>query len=198
MKFSEGGEKRPRTNVPVGTHLAICNQVVDMGVQGGGKFAPARKVFLRFETPGERITYRRDDKDQEGPLVIGSTFTASMNEKAALRKFVEGMLGKKFKAGEAAAFDVTTLLGKACLLSVVEGSNPEYTNIQSASPLPKGMKAEKAERPLLCYDTENPDPAVLAQVAPWLRDMVAKRILPGEPGDVPRNDGPGAPDLGQE
>lgn len=199
MKFSEGGEKRPRTNVPAGTHLAICNQVIDMGVQpGNGSFAPARKVFVRFEVPGERITYRRDEQEVEGPLVIGTTMTASMNEKATLRKFVEGMLGKKFKAGEAGGFEVTSLLGKACLLSVIEGKDPKYTNIQSAAPLPKGMKAEKAERPLLAYDTDSPDPAVLAQVAPWVRKAVAERHVPGEPGDVPRNEGPAAPDLGQE
>lgn len=201
MKFAEGGEKRARTLVPEGTHLAICNQVVDIGVQPGtGAFKPSRKVVLRFEVPSERINYRRDDQDMEGPLVINRKDTASMNEKANLRKFVEGMLGKKFKAGEASQFDVTTLLGKACLITVVHATQGEntYANIQSASPLLKGMKADKAERPLLAYDTDNPDPAVLAQLAPWLRDAIAKRILPGEPGDVPVNDGPGAPDLGQE
>lgn len=204
MKFSEGGEKRPRTNVPGGSHVAICNQVIDMGVQPGSAQypAPKQKVFLRFEVPEERIKYKRGDDELEGPLVIGATFTASMNEKATLRKFVEGMLGKKFKAGEASQFDVASLLGKACMLSVIETKkgDQDYSNIQSAAPLPKALAktAPKAERPLLSYDTSLPDPAVLAAIAPWLRDAIAKRILPGEPGDVPRNDGPGAPDLGQE
>lgn len=204
MKFSEGGEKRPRTNVSAGTHVAVCNQVIDMGVQKSNspQFKDARKVFLRFEVPEERIKYRRDDQDMEGPLVIGVKFTASMNEKASLRKFVQGMLGKTFKSGEASQFDVTSLLGKACMISVVENVQGEntYANIQSAAPLPKALAktTPKAERPLLTYDTDAPDPAVLAQLAPWLRDQIAKRILPGEPGDVPVDDGPGAPDLGKE
>jgi hypothetical protein len=200
MKFAEGGEKRPRELVPAGTHVAIVNQVVDMGVQPGvGDFKPSRKVLIRFEVPEERVKYKRGEQELEGPMVIARKDTASMNEKANLRKFLEGMLGKKFKSGEAAQFDVTSILGKACLITVAHtepnAKGQVYANVVSASPLMKGQKAPKAERPLLVYDLENPDQAVFEQLAPWLQKAINK---PAEPGDVPVNEGEGAPDLGAE
>lgn len=202
MKFSEGGEKRQRTNVSAGNHLMVCNQVVDMGMQKGSAQypAPKRKVYIRFEVPGERVTYKRGDEELEGPLVIGTTLTASMNEKAALRKLIESGMGKRFKAGEAGNFDVASILGKAFLGNVVETQKGDqtYANIQTLAPLPKGMPSPKAERPLLAYSPEDGENAVFQQLAPWLQKQIRERILPGEPGDVPRNDGDGAPDLGQE
>jgi hypothetical protein len=45
------------------------------------------------------------------------------------------------------------------------------------------------------YDLENPDQAVFEQLAPWLQKAINK---PAEPGDVPVNEGEGAPDLGAE
>jgi hypothetical protein len=202
MKFAEGGDKKPRALVSAATHLAVLNQVVDMGVQKSNnpQFKDARKVFLRFEVPEERITYRRDDKDLEGPLVIGAKFTASMNEKATLRKFVEGALGKKFKQGEASQFDVTSLLGKSFLITVTHTTSGEntYANVSGAAPLMKGMKPVKAERPLLVYDLDAPDAGVFEMLAPWLQKAIKECVKPGEPGDVPVNDGEAAPDLGKE
>jgi hypothetical protein len=73
-----------------------------------------------------------------------------------------------------------------------------YANVTGAAPLMKGMKGGKAERPLLVYDLDRPDPGVFEQLAPWLQKAIKDCIKPGEPGDVPVNDGPGAPDLGGE
>lgn len=205
LKLSEGGEKRARENVPGGNHLAVCNQVIDLGMQPGSLAfpAPKRKVFLRFEVPEFRVKYKRGDQELEGPLVIGVSCTASMNEKAWLRKFIEGSRGKKFKAGEAAQFDVTTILGKAYMLNVTEAEKGDktYSNIVSAAPLPKGLTAPKAERPLLFYTPDAHDEEVFAQLAPWLqKELTEKRIKPAEPGDVPPvdDDAPQAPDLGEE
>ena len=71
---------------------------------------------------------------------IGRTFTASMSEKANLRKLIESWFGKKFPNDEAAAdFDCTKLLGYKCLLNVThtEKGQKTYANVANATPIPK-------------------------------------------------------------
>jgi len=66
-----------------------------------------------------------------------------MNEKATLRKLVEGIIGTALTDKEAEIFDIEQLLGEACLLNVIHKDSPKgiRANIQGASPLPKGMTA---------------------------------------------------------
>lgn len=42
---------------PAGNHVAICNAVVDLGLQPGSKMYPDPKhqVYIRFELPLERV-----------------------------------------------------------------------------------------------------------------------------------------------
>src|SRR5690606_8381199 len=79
---------------PAGSHVAVCNLVADCGLQPGFEGKPQRKIYVRFEIPSERVEYEKDGKQVEGPLTIGSFYTASMNEKATLRKHLEGWRGR--------------------------------------------------------------------------------------------------------
>ena len=138
---------------PAGNHIAILNGIVDLGIQPGrGMYpTPRREVYIRFELCNERIKFQKDGRDVEGPMSIGRTFTASMSEKANLRKFIEGWFGKKFQTdGAAEAFEFKQLLGRKCLLNVThnERAGKTYANIESAAPLPKGMVAsQEQEKP---------------------------------------------------
>src|SRR5687768_6847948 len=91
--------------VPAGNHVAICNAVVDLGMQpGSGMYPdPKHQVYVRFELPTERVKYVKDGNEVEGPMSIGKTFTASMSEKANLRKFIESWFSKKFQNDNAAS-----------------------------------------------------------------------------------------------
>src|SRR5688500_16675950 len=112
------------TAVPIGNHVAICNAVVDLGLQpGSGRYPdPKPQVYIRFELPTESITYTKDGHEITGPMTIGRTFTASMSEKANLRKFLESWFGKKFPTDNAAAdFDLKNILGRKCLLNIKIG-----------------------------------------------------------------------------
>jgi len=120
-----GGGGGDFKRAPAGSHIAVCNMVVDCGLQPGSQAFPnpKRKVYVRFEIPSERIEYEKDGKTIEGPLTIGSFYTASMNEKATLRKHLEGWRGKQFSDEEAAGFDVAAIAGGPCLLSVFESEH---------------------------------------------------------------------------
>lgn len=180
---SNGGGDFKRA--PAGSHIAVCNLVADCGLQPGSQQypAPKRKLYVRFEIPAERIEYEKDGVQVEGPLTIGSFYTASMNEKATLRKHLEGWRGKKFSDDEAAAFDVSALLGKACMLSVVESESggKTYSNIAGIGSMPKGVPSPKAENPLLYFDSES-GPAELEALPKWLREKIEGQLKPSKPG----------------
>lgn len=169
---------------PAGSHIAVCNLVADCGLQpGSAQFpSPKRKIYLRFEIPAERVEYEKDGKTIEGPLTIGSFYTASMNEKATLRKHLEGWRGKKFSDDEAAKFDVSTILGKACMLSVVESESggKHYSNISGIGSLPRGMAVPAAENDLLYFD-EDSSAAQFEALPKWLREKIESQVQPSKP-----------------
>lgn len=167
-------------SVPSGSHIAVCNLVADLGLQPGSAAypAPKHKVYIRFEVPAERVEYEKDGKKIDGPVVIGSFFTASMHEKATLRARLEGWRGRKFTDDEAANFDVSTILGKPCMLTVVENviGDKVYTNIASISPLPKGVSAPINENDLLYYAED--DRQQLKVLPDWIKEKIANQIKP--------------------
>lgn len=178
-----GGGGGDFKRAPSGSHIAVCNLVADCGIQPGSQAFPnpKRKLYLRFEIPGERVEYEKNGKQVEGPLTIGSFYTASMNEKATLRKHLEGWRGKGFTDAEAAAFDISKLLGQACMLSVIEADSggKTYSNIQNIGKLPKGIPAPSAENPLLYYAGD--DERDFSSLPPWLQEKINGQIRPATP-----------------
>lgn len=168
--------------VPAGNHVAICNAIVDLGMQpGSGMYPePKRQVYIRFELPTERIKYTKDGAEMEGPMSIGRSLTASMSEKANLRKIIESWFGKKFPNDDAAAdFDLTNLLARKCLLNVThtEKGQKTYANIANATPIPKGMTADYPQHnPSLYYSLEAPDQKVYNALPEWLRKKIDERL----------------------
>lgn len=165
---------------PEGNHVAICNAIVDLGMQPGTAMYPAPKhqVYVRFELCNEFV--ERDGK--KAPVVIGKTFTASMHEKAGLRKFIEGWFGKKFPNDAAAAdFDFSKLLGYKCLANVTHYTGQdgkERAGLQSATPIPKGMDTAgvKQVNESLYFDLNTSKNADFEKLPEWLRKKIDERL----------------------
>jgi hypothetical protein len=148
--------------VPQGTHLAICNMVVDLGKQrkewqGQERIRP--EIFIRWELPNERLTWTdRDGKEQEGPMIIGQTYTLALNDRANLRRDLEAWRGRAFTPEELAGFDVSKLLGVPCMVTVTHADRQGRirANVTGVTGLPKGMpKPEKTEMDPILYDRDN-------------------------------------------
>lgn len=188
MTLPVGGGGGDFKRAPSGSHIAICNMVADCGLQPGSPAfpSPKRKVYIRFEIPNERVEYEKDGKQVEGPLTIGSFYTASMNEKATLRKHLEGWRGKKFSDAEAASFDVSAILGKACMLSVVESESggKTYSNIAGIGSIPRGVPTPEAENDLLLYDQES-GPKQYEMLPKWLKEKIDAQLT--QPARQPMN-----------
>ena len=114
-------------------------------------------------------------------MSIGRTFTASMSEKANLRKLIESWFGKKFPNDDAAAdFDLVKLLGHKCLLNVThtEKGQKTYANIANATPIPKGMTADYPQHnESAYYSLDAPDVQTYNALPEWLRKKIDERIV---------------------
>lgn len=176
LKYSSkgGGDFK---GVAAGNYIAVCDLVADLGLQPGrGMFPdPKFQVHIRFEIPGERIKYEKDGKQLEGPRVIGRNYTAAMGKKANLRKDLESWRGRAFTDEEAGNFDIGSILGKPCMVNVIEkeSGGKTYSNIGSISALPKGILVPVAENAPLLYDPNTADAAdVLAKLPNWLQEKI--------------------------
>lgn len=178
LRFKSNAKNRDFKSVPAGTHIAVCNLIADLGLQppSDPHDEPKHQIFIRFEVLGERIEHSRDGQKYDDPMMISRTYHASMHGKATLRKDLEGWRGKRFTDEEADRFDIETILGEACTLSVVEVTKGDktYSNIAAISGLPLGVDVPPAEMPLLLYDKDNP--ANFNQLPEWLQKKINEQI----------------------
>ena len=162
--------------VPAGTHVARCYQIIHIGTildtyQGEEKLV--NKVRLVFELPLELADFGKGEQ----PFSIGRDFTLSMHEKSGLRAFVQGWLGKAFSDAEAAKFDISTLISKEAMVSVMHraaATGRTYADLKGASPLAKGMVCppQVNESFLLDYDSQDFD--FLFRLLPeWLQNKIS-------------------------
>lgn len=165
-----------------GTHRAVCSQIVGLGMQESewnGQITEKQKLKLRFEVPDERVEWETSEgENKEGPKIIWMTCTFSMHENARLRKLIQSWRGNKMTDKEAYEFDVDVLLGKACLINVVhnEYQGKTYANIESASPLMKGMDAPEVEGESFCFDPYNYTQDEFDKLPDWLQGLIEKGI----------------------
>lgn len=172
-----GGDFTP---VPEGTHFAVCDMVVDLGKQKTtymGDTTIKHQVYIRWQIPAERMEYEKDGQKVEGPMVIGKTYTASLSEKANLRKDLQAWRGRAFTEDELLKFDISKLLGAPATITVThkpkEGGGV-YSNITSVGGIPKGMEKPKVEGDPLMYGDE--DPGSYDRLPKWLKEKVDNQV----------------------
>ena len=181
LTYKTGGAGADFQPLAAGTYIGICDMVVDVGIQPGiGMYPkPKRQVFIRWQFPAERVEFERDGKKQSGPAVLGKTYTASMNEKANLRQDLEGWRGKSFTDEEAEAFDVSGILGKACMITVThtQKGDKTYANVTGVGKLMKGIdpKTLVPEIAPIYYAPDNT--STYKQLPEWLQKKIDGQIV---------------------
>jgi hypothetical protein len=123
------------TPAPEGLHLAVCCDVVDLGIVAS-KFGDKAKCRLVFQLEAVNpATGRRHD--------CRKLYTLSLHPKAALRKDLEGWRGRKFAVADLQfGFNLNKLLGANCQLQVVhdvDDDGARWANITAILPAPKGV-----------------------------------------------------------
>lgn len=178
--------------VPPGAHFAICNMVVDCGLQEGFQKKPQHKVYLRWEVPDERVSYEKDGQAIEGPCSIGRFYTLSLSEKANLRKDLENWRGRTFTSDELKGFDLESILGKCCQIMVTHETDngKTYANITGVMGVSKDQQARaklsKPENALMSFSLEMPDQKKFEQLPKWLQEKIDARLEPEETRPAPQ------------
>lgn len=122
-----------------GSVQGVLAEVVDQGLittEWNGEKKTQHKCLLTFE-----ITEEKQDGENQERLIVSRQFTASLDERGNLRKFLEGWRGRSFTADELKAFDLASLVGANAILSLSHNTKGDrtYCNIASAARLLAGM-----------------------------------------------------------
>ena len=128
-----GSGDAPRyPSVSVGVHKARCVKIIDLGTQKSdfsGQISWKRQVLVIFETP--------EELNGEGqPLTISKFYTLSLHEKSNLGNDLTSWRGRAFSESEKQSFDISKLVGVACLLNVMDKDGK--SKISSIMPLKAG------------------------------------------------------------
>lgn len=120
---------------PGGSHLALCVDVVDLGIQ---KSTYADKVKSQHKI---RIIWQVAETDENGkPHYVSKRYTLSLHEKSSLRKDLESWRGVPFNESQLDGWDVEAVLGAGAFLSVVQAAKngSVYANVTAIMRPPKG------------------------------------------------------------
>lgn len=127
---------------PEGMFLAVCVDVVDMGIVENPRFH--RKDGSVLKQHKVRLVFALDELRSDGRThLIGKQFTLSLSEKSKLRPFLESWRGKRFTEDELKGFDLEVLLGKSCNVTISHDTGKDgrtWANIVSISGLVKGQQ----------------------------------------------------------
>lgn len=139
--------------VPEGAYVARCIKVIDLGTQtttGQYGTKQQKKVMITWELLDEEM------KMQDGrPFAATQFYTASLHEKAQLRKDLEAWRGKKFTETELEGFDLKNILGTYCMLQIVHSQDGQYANVNAIMSY-RGAKPEGVND-LIAFDISNPN-----------------------------------------
>lgn len=165
------------TPIEAGNYPARCYQMIHIGTIEEnilGTVKKLNKVRLTWELPTEMKEWK--EGEGEKPAIISKDFTLSMNEKATLRKMLASWRGKDFSEEEAKAFDVTKLLGVACLVNVIHKPSKDgsktYAEIGSISPLPKGMTCDPQINPSAALSYDAFDSQLFESLPDFIKDKI--------------------------
>lgn len=160
---------------PAGTHLGRCIKLIDIGTQKGeyqGQATFKRQIIVGWELPSELM---QTGEYAGKPFCVSKFYTASLSEKANLRKDLENWRGRAFTDEELRGFDLSSILGKPCMLSIVlnDKNNARVGGVMAA---PKGMSLPEIANPVLYFSLEEGrfDMATFESFSDKMRQMISQ------------------------
>lgn len=170
MKWSEHGSSKDFEQAPTGAQVARCIKMIDIGTQVGewqGKPKSRRQVIITFELPNCLMT----EGDNEGkPFIVSKFYTASLGEKASLRHDLVAWRGREFTKEELAAFDAKNIMGKTCMLGLINKEGK--TRIGTVMQLPKGMPIPDQINQTVFFSLDEFNQSVFDSLSDGIKKMV--------------------------
>lgn len=159
-----------KSNIPPlksGSYLAVCYGVIDLGEQYNEKYGnSSRKILIMWELPGEKIQYNGEQSSR----ITSKMYTNSLGEKAILRKDLISWREKDFTQDELKCFDITEMIDRPCMLSIVQSTNngKTYSNVTSVMSLPNGIPAPKRTLDIITFDLDHDPLSKLDALPGWI------------------------------
>lgn len=162
---------------PIGTHVARCIKLIDIGTQQGeyqGKATYRRQVIIGWELPNELMS---EGEHAGKPFTVSRFYTASLGEKANLRADLKNWRGRDFTDEELAGFEAKNILGKPCMLSVTLNDKGK-ARVTGVMALPKGTPVPDQFNESLFFSLEHADfkPEVFEALSEGYKKMI--RVSP--------------------
>ena len=172
LKVSESGGG---SNIPMlaeGSYAAVCYMLVDIGLQRNEAYGnSSRKVIIGWEIADQYVEVDGEKK----PRVFSARYTASLNEKAILRRDLAAWRGRDFTEAELAEFNLRNIIGAPCMIQIIHkkaNNGKTYANLASIMVLPKGMAAPKRTLDPVIFDIDESDADDLEMLPDWIANMV--------------------------
>lgn len=153
--------------VPEGTYIGRCFKIIDLGTQTSewqGEKKQQKKVLVCWELLDDEV--RMDDGR---PFSVAKKYTASLHEKAQLRKDLEAWRGKKFTDEELEGFDLKNVMGVYCMIQVVHSTDGQYANINA---IMSTKEKPVAVNPNVYFDVSEPDMEVFDSLSDRLKEQI--------------------------
>ena len=158
---------------PGGTYLGTFLGLIDLGTQEwewNGKKQSSHKIYFLWE-----LNERNANDDN---FIVGADYTFSLNEKANLRKMIEGYSGKPLDPSK--EIDISVLVGKPCIVSVAEGitsGGKKFVEVTGIARLMKGQVAHSPSRETFLFDIDtHPDFSVDPPIPDWVPPLYGRNV----------------------
>lgn len=155
-----------------GTYTAICYSMIDLGNQYSEMYDNwQHKVLIGFEIPSETYT---SESGEESSRSISKRYTASLNEKASLRKDLASWRGRDFTDEELKGFNLANILGAPCMINIInrERNGRTYAEISGIMKLPKGMPVPFGRLEKISFDIDESPLAMIDTMPQWIQDTI--------------------------
>lgn len=167
---------------PPGMHLARCYRIIDLGTQRTeymGQTKYLHKIMIGWEIHGNRDDGSKLVMQDGRPFAIFKNYTLSWSEKANLRLDLQSWRGKPFSQEELRRFDLETVLGKWCMLNIIERAgktgNSVFSNVDGVTPVPSMIKQNGLPNPVNAnemFNLNEPDWAMFEKFSDKLKQKI--------------------------
>lgn len=159
--------------IPAGTYAAVCNMLVDLGMQKNETYNNiSRKVLIGWQLPDETIEINGENQ----PRITSKRYTMSLSESANLRADLAAWRGREFTPQELAAFDLRNIVGAPCLINIIhkDVNGRKYESISSIMALPKGMQKPQMIGEATVFDLDESPLEDVDKLPKWIADIIKK------------------------
>ena len=155
--------------LPEGQYIARCFKMIDLGTQTtewAGEKKLQKKILICWEVLDDEV------KMHDGrPFAITKKYTASLHEKAMLRKDLEAWRGKKFTDSELANFYLPDILGTYCMVQIVHTDVGDNTYANISSIMATKEKPEPVNKNVE-FDIDVPNMEIFETFSDKLKDQI--------------------------